>query len=668
VASLCAVFVAALGDVASPAGAGIVSGMLWLPVMGVAGVRLPWALLAGLVAGGSAMLPFRGGLAESMCALLLMATVAMRLASRGRDSAVTVVLGANVVLLAAAAGTAGSSAGAIFWSLVWLCAALRALERAALARHREGHRGTPRALPLRSRALVQALPMLLVVVPLVFVAFPRSESATGGRGRPAGTSGRSGLGTAVPLHGMARIQQDEGTALRIRGGTLALQPNLHLRAGTLDLFDGYQWTRTSFMPLEGEVPLLIDPTAERLAAAHNSLLTRPERVSLAFVDVPAELVPTLPGTVGVSLLGGARPWVLPDGSLRTARRGQEAVLHVDPSRPDHFRGGPVEAMHTWLPGGMPLRSLRRLAVDSGAAGLTDPAAIARALEGYLQRTGRYTTDLSHLGDGPAALEAFVASGYLGHCELFATAMALTLRDCGIPSRLAVGYNGGQFGVDAAGTPELTVRHRDAHSWVEAWIPGEGWATFDPTPAVPEQSAEPPSTIAAAMPKVLMDFMQRYDARRQQALFAGLAGRAARVAPEVPGGAYRRALARLGETWREPAVLGAAAGLFLLNIGAALALRSGRRRGAPVLRAWLAARTGGDASALLPALAAILGAEPPEHGAPLRWEDLAARLAGCPRESVADLRTAYETARYGPPHGRRAATGRALRLARQLAPR
>ena len=29
-----------------------------------------------------------------------------------------------------------------------------------------------------------------------------------------------------------------------------------------------------------------------------------------------------------------------------------------------------------------------------------------------------------------------------------------------------------------------MRASDAHSWVEAWIPGYGWKTFDPTPADP----------------------------------------------------------------------------------------------------------------------------------------------------------------------------------------
>ena len=27
-----------------------------------------------------------------------------------------------------------------------------------------------------------------------------------------------------------------------------------------------------------------------------------------------------------------------------------------------------------------------------------------------------------------------------------------------------------------------IRMADAHAWVEAWIPGQGWVTFDPTPS------------------------------------------------------------------------------------------------------------------------------------------------------------------------------------------
>jgi hypothetical protein len=60
-------------------------------------------------------------------------------------------------------------------------------------------------------------------------------------------------------------------------------------------------------------------------------------------------------------------------------------------------------------------------------------------------------------------------------------MAVMLRTLGIPARLATGF---QSGVYNPVSDLWLVRASDAHSWVEAWIPGYGWKTFDPTPADP----------------------------------------------------------------------------------------------------------------------------------------------------------------------------------------
>ena len=58
-------------------------------------------------------------------------------------------------------------------------------------------------------------------------------------------------------------------------------------------------------------------------------------------------------------------------------------------------------------------------------------------------------------------------------------MAVMLRSIGIPARLATGFQSGIYNP----VSELwLVRASDAHSWVEAWIPGRGWTTFDPDAA------------------------------------------------------------------------------------------------------------------------------------------------------------------------------------------
>jgi transglutaminase-like putative cysteine protease len=57
-------------------------------------------------------------------------------------------------------------------------------------------------------------------------------------------------------------------------------------------------------------------------------------------------------------------------------------------------------------------------------------------------------------------------------------MAIMLRTLGIPSREVNGFLPGEYN-DVAG--DYIVRASDAHSWVEAYFPGSGWVTFDPTP-------------------------------------------------------------------------------------------------------------------------------------------------------------------------------------------
>jgi len=74
------------------------------------------------------------------------------------------------------------------------------------------------------------------------------------------------------------------------------------------------------------------------------------------------------------------------------------------------------------------------------------------------------------------LADFVERTKQGYCQHFAGSMTLMLRLLGIPSRVAVGFTSGTWkdGV-------WRVTDHDAHAWVEVWLAGHGWLTFDPTP-------------------------------------------------------------------------------------------------------------------------------------------------------------------------------------------
>jgi protein-glutamine gamma-glutamyltransferase len=103
---------------------------------------------------------------------------------------------------------------------------------------------------------------------------------------------------------------------------------------------------------------------------------------------------------------------------------------------------------------------------------------ALAIEQYLRAHFGYTLELGRVRPSDP-LAYFLFERKEGHCEYFASSMAVMLRTLGIPSRIVNGFRGGEFN-DLTG--QYVVRASNAHSWVEAYFPGSGWISFDPTPA------------------------------------------------------------------------------------------------------------------------------------------------------------------------------------------
>lgn len=81
--------------------------------------------------------------------------------------------------------------------------------------------------------------------------------------------------------------------------------------------------------------------------------------------------------------------------------------------------------------------------------------------------------------GPSAIGVFLTKVRRGHCEYFATAACLLLREAGIPSRYAIGY--AVMELDAKRN-EWVVRGLHGHAWTRVWDErSKMWLDFDPTP-------------------------------------------------------------------------------------------------------------------------------------------------------------------------------------------
>src|SRR5690554_98372 len=106
------------------------------------------------------------------------------------------------------------------------------------------------------------------------------------------------------------------------------------------------------------------------------------------------------------------------------------------------------------------------------------AFITRLLLWFNQEPFYYTLEPPLLGDN--TVDDFLFRSRRGFCEHYASSFAYLLRAAGIPTRIVAGYQGGEL--NPLGS-HLLVRQYDAHVWVEAWLPGQGWVEFDPTAAV-----------------------------------------------------------------------------------------------------------------------------------------------------------------------------------------
>lgn len=194
------------------------------------------------------------------------------------------------------------------------------------------------------------------------------------------------------------------------------------------------------------------------------------------------------------------------GETAASQTGADAKPEQAESLPASFDPAAFQA-ELQLPATVPER-VKQLA-RTLVSGLPDDYARAKAIETFLQSHYRYRMEMAPVPETAVDFaDYFLFESKEGYCDYFSTAMVVLLRSAGIPARWVKGYAPGEVaedgsttgadpgaaaeaGGDAAGRMiRVTVRNRDAHSWVEAYLPGRGWTLFDPTPSRAEGAAEP----------------------------------------------------------------------------------------------------------------------------------------------------------------------------------
>ncbi len=306
----------------------------------------------------------------------------------------------------------------------------------------------------------------------------------------------TGFSDDVTLGQIGQIKQSSAVVMRIHvEGEPGRADDVHWRGVVLTNFDGKRWftpkhEQMVVSPDSGGVYQLNPMTlpAGDFYQMHYTVLMEPIASDAIFI---APRIQTLQGRFANDTQPiGANPhpsFLLLDmtGSISNPLHNETKIRYEGNSAlpivpPAHLRmasivfSEPIVTTYLQLPELDPRIKELALQITAKAPTEYDKAA---AIELYLKTHYQYSLNLTgKQTDDPLAYFLFTRRS--GHCEYFAAAMTVMLRDVGIPARYVGGFLPGEYN-DVGG--DWIVRASDAHTWVEVFFPGYGWITFDPTP-------------------------------------------------------------------------------------------------------------------------------------------------------------------------------------------
>jgi hypothetical protein len=408
---------------------------------------------------------------------------------------------------------------------------------------------------------------------------------------PGAQTGVSGFSDRVALGDLGRIRFDPRVALRVETleGEAPPADERYLRGLAFDHFDGRRWSVTppGRTPVGGDaergVRLGLDPGPRRSGARLVQRVARePMETGVLFgagrfLEVEGRL-----GRLERDAGGGLHAYQTAGGRVdyvATTRlvAPSDADLARERAVPPPEDGG----RHLALP---PLGPAVEALARRITAGAASDAARARALERWLRREGRYSDrpPVVPPDDPRSPVEVFLEGGLAGHCEYFASAMALLARSVGLPARIVNGFAGGTEN-RVGGFVELT--RSDAHTWVEIHYDGSGWVPYDPTPPdlrlAGAMALREDGSIAAWLSAAelwwfrnVVDFDRGHQLRALRSLWSRMRALRTGGAPPVPGDAGHAPGTPEGRApvWRAPLRV-----LLLVGLGLGLALLVRTRR-------------------------------------------------------------------------------------------
>ncbi len=352
------------------------------------------------------------------------------------------------------------------WSLPYLFVSVFMIMTAWLRVSAPDAERARRSFGTSGRLVLYAAPLAIAM----WIFFPRIATPFWAVPMDTGTA-QSGISDTMSPGDISSLSMSDAVAFRVAfKGEIPEPRDRYWRGIVLTNFNGRTWTSS-------------DPYAVRALE------------QVVYTADPVEYTVTIEPTrqIWVFALDMPESWNLsrtfmgPQQQLARSipidqRTAYDAVSYLD-YRTDVDLTGGARDFYTEVPDASNPETqalARRMRAEAGS----DSAYIDAVMRMFNEQEFYYTLEPPALGSN--SVDRFLFETRQGFCEHYASAFAVLMRAAGRPSRVVLGYQGGE--VNPMGG-HMIVRQSDAHAWNEVWLEGVGWRRADPTAAVAPERIE-----------------------------------------------------------------------------------------------------------------------------------------------------------------------------------
>ena len=316
-------------------------------------------------------------------------------------------------------------------------------------------------IKISMRMVMQAIPLMLVL----FILFPRIQGPLWNL--PDETqSASTGVDDKMTPGSINNLIGSGSVAFRVQfKGESPAKKDLYWRGLVLSNYDGKTWRRddapenllpeVSYVKEEAEnieYTVMLEPHGRKWLYSLESLVAK-EGLYKVTRELQVVTSEAINNTYSYSMTS----------SLEVTNKG----LYIQENQKNLL-----------LPQGLNKKTIalaKQLRMEAGG----DSATFVRLVWNYFNSNGfSYTLTPPLLSVN--AMDDFIFNSQKGFCEHYSSAFVYLMRAAGVPARVVVGYQGGEFNpVD----DYMIVRQSDAHAWTEVWLDDRGWVRVDPTAAV-----------------------------------------------------------------------------------------------------------------------------------------------------------------------------------------